>query len=67
MARPERVRLGDLLVQESLITPEQLQDALVAQKTLGRKLGRVFIDNGWVDEIRSQRRWRASCARRTST
>ena len=51
MARPERVRLGDLLVQESLITPEQLQDALVAQKTLGRKLGRVFIDNGWVDEI----------------
>ncbi len=51
MARPERVRLGDLLVQESLITPEQLQEALVAQKTLGRKLGRVFIDNGWVDEI----------------
>ncbi len=51
MARPERVRLGDLLVQESLITTEQLQEALVAQKTLGRKLGRVFIENGWVDEI----------------
>ena len=50
MARPERIRLGDLLVQESLITSEQLQEALAAQKTSGRKLGRMFIDNGWVDE-----------------
>jgi MSHA biogenesis protein MshE len=50
MARPERIRLGDLLVQESLITSAQLQEALAAQKTSGRKLGRMFIDNGWVDE-----------------
>ncbi len=50
MARPERIRLGDLLVQESLITSDQLQEALAAQKTSGRKLGRMFIDNGWVDE-----------------
>ena len=51
MARPERIRLGDLLVQESLITASQLQEALAAQKTSGRKLGRMFIDNGWVDEV----------------
>jgi len=51
MARPERIRLGDLLVQENLITSEQLQEALAAQKTSGRKLGRMFIDNGWVDEV----------------
>ena len=51
MARPERIRLGDLLVQESLITADQLQEALAAQKTSGRKLGRMFIDNGWVDEV----------------
>ena len=50
MARPERIRLGDLLVQEKLITPEQLMDALAAQSSSGRKLGRMFIDNGWVDE-----------------
>ena len=51
MARPERIRLGDLLVQESLITQAQLMEALAAQKTSGRKLGRMFIDNGWVDEV----------------
>jgi MSHA biogenesis protein MshE len=51
MARPERIRLGDLLVQEGLISGEQLQQALAAQKSSGRKLGRMFIDNGWVDEV----------------
>ncbi|MGY0193739.1 GspE/PulE family protein [Leptothrix sp. BB-4] len=50
MARPERIRLGDLLVQQGLITPSQLDQALAAQKSTGRKLGRVFIDNGWVNE-----------------
>jgi MSHA biogenesis protein MshE len=51
MARPERVRLGDLLVQQGLITDTQLGEALTAQKTSGRKLGRTIIDNGWVDEV----------------
>ena len=51
MARPERIRLGDLLVQQSLITEAQLSEALAAQKSSGRKLGRTIIDNGWVDEV----------------
>jgi MSHA biogenesis protein MshE len=51
MARPERIRLGDLLVQQGLITALQLDEALVAQRSTGRKLGRVFIDNGWVNEV----------------
>ena len=51
MARPERIRLGDLLVQENLITPAQLAEALASQRTSGRKLGRTIIDNGWVDEV----------------
>jgi MSHA biogenesis protein MshE len=51
MARPERIRLGDLLVQQGLITAEQLAQALDAQRTTGRKLGRVFIDSGWVNEV----------------
>jgi MSHA biogenesis protein MshE len=51
MARPERIRLGDLLVQENLITQAQLGEALAAQRTSGRKLGRTIIDNGWVDEV----------------
>jgi MSHA biogenesis protein MshE len=51
MARPERIRLGDLLIQEALITPTQLDEALVEQKKTGRKLGRVFIDHQWVTEV----------------
>jgi MSHA biogenesis protein MshE len=51
MARPERIRLGDLLVQQGLITAAQLDQALTAQRASGRKLGRLFIDSGWVNEI----------------
>ena len=51
MARPERIRLGDLLIQEALLTQAQLEDALVEQKKSGRKLGRVFIDRQWVTEV----------------
>ena len=47
MARPERIRLGDLLIQEALLTPAQLDEALVDQKKTGRKLGRIFIDRQW--------------------
>ena len=50
MARPERIRLGDLLIQEQLISPAQLEQALAAQKQSGRKLGRIFIDSGFVTE-----------------
>ncbi|MEK8029507.1 GspE/PulE family protein [Ideonella sp. DXS29W] len=51
MARPERIRLGDLLIQEQLISSEQLDKALVEQKQSGRKLGRIFIDSGFVTEV----------------
>ncbi|MYM98331.1 GspE/PulE family protein [Duganella vulcania] len=50
MARPEKVRLGEILVQQKLLTEEQLGLALAEQKRSGRKLGRVFIDNGYVTE-----------------
>ena len=50
MARPEKVRLGDLLVHQNLISSEQLQFALSQQKTTGRKLGRVLVDNAFVTE-----------------
>jgi MSHA biogenesis protein MshE len=55
MARPERIRLGDLLIQEALITDTQLHEALAAQKETGRKLGRVFIERGWVTEVQIAR------------
>jgi MSHA biogenesis protein MshE len=50
MARPEKIRLGDMLVQQDLVTAEQLKLALEEQKRSGRKLGRVLVENGYVTE-----------------
>ena len=50
MARPEKIRIGNLLVQEKLISQEQLSLALEQQKRSGRKLGRVLIENGFATE-----------------
>ena len=50
MARPEKIRLGDLLVRQEVITDDQLKLALDQQKKSGRKLGRVLIENGYVTE-----------------
>ncbi|MDZ4201699.1 MAG: GspE/PulE family protein [Gallionella sp.] len=50
MARPEKIRLGDLLIQHKLISLDQLQFALEQQKRTGRKLGRVLVDNAFVTE-----------------
>lgn len=50
MARPEKIRLGEVLVQQNLITTEDLSQSLEEQKRTGRKLGKIFIDNGLVTE-----------------
>ncbi len=50
MPRPQKFRLGDLLVQDSLITQEQLEQGLGAQKSSGRKLGQVLVEMGWITE-----------------
>ncbi|PLY40737.1 MSHA biogenesis protein MshE [Janthinobacterium sp. ROICE36] len=50
MARPEKVRLGEILVQQELLTEQQLGQALTEQKRSGRKLGRVFVEHGFVTE-----------------
>ncbi|MBK7355366.1 GspE/PulE family protein [Propionivibrio sp.] len=50
MARPEKIRLGDLLIQQGLLTDEQLKFALDEQKRSGRKLGRIVVDSAFVTE-----------------
>src|SRR5689334_249036 len=50
MPRPEKVRLGEILLQQQLLTEAQLQEALDAQRKSGRKLGRVFVEKGFVSE-----------------
>ena len=50
MARPEKIRLGDLLIQQGLLTGEQLKFALDEQKRSGRKLGRIVVESSFVTE-----------------
>lgn len=50
MPRPEKIRLGEILVLQKLLSQEQLTFSLEEQKRTGRKLGRVFVENGFVTE-----------------
>jgi MSHA biogenesis protein MshE len=45
-----KMRLGDLLVHEHIITNEQLMQALNSQKSTGRKLGDTLIELGHIAE-----------------
>ncbi|WP_409420972.1 ATPase, T2SS/T4P/T4SS family [Pseudaeromonas sp. ZJS20] len=51
MAQPRlRMRLGDLLVAEGIISEDQLLLALQQQKQSGRKLGATLVDLGFIGE-----------------
>ncbi len=50
MGRPEKIRLGDVLVAQKAISQDQLKIALEQQKKSGRKLGRVLVEQGFVDD-----------------
>ncbi|MDX2369720.1 MAG: ATPase, T2SS/T4P/T4SS family [Colwellia sp.] len=51
MAAPKlKMRLGDLLVHEHIITNEQLMQALNSQKATGRKLGDTLIELSHLSE-----------------
>lgn len=46
----EKRKLGEILKSEGKITDEQLEEALRAQRVLGKKLGEVLVANGLVSE-----------------
>ncbi len=53
MAAPgKKLRIGDLLVQNAVISELQLQEALAKQKQTGQKLGRTLVALGMVTESR---------------
>ena len=45
-----KLRLGELLIREKLLTDEQLGQALARQKQTGRRLGAVLQDLGFVTD-----------------
>lgn len=46
----KKIRIGDLLISNGLITEEQLMEALAEQKRTGLRLGRTLIDMGMINE-----------------
>lgn len=50
MMNKMKMRLGDILVKDGIITEEQLKKALDLQKGTGQKLGAVLIVQGWLTD-----------------
>ena len=50
MAAIKKIRLGDLLVQNGIISEDQLMTALAEQKRCGRKLGKMLVELKYVEE-----------------
>jgi type IV pilus assembly protein PilB len=50
VARPDRrFRLGDMLVRDGLVTPEQLREALAYKvENTHKRLGEIVVERGWV-------------------
>ena len=48
--RRERMRLGDLLIKQDVLTEENLKKALELQKETGKKIGEVLVENGFITE-----------------
>jgi MSHA biogenesis protein MshE len=49
-ARAVKIRLGDVMVAQRVITPGQLSQALEQQKRTGRRLGRILVETGMCSE-----------------
>lgn len=45
--KPERKKLGELLIESGEISSEQLSTALEQQKTNWKKLGDILVDLGY--------------------
>jgi len=43
-------KIGDLLVEKGLITPQQLEEGLRDQSVLGKRLGEILVAKGYITE-----------------
>ncbi|HEY9827764.1 MAG TPA: peptidoglycan DD-metalloendopeptidase family protein, partial [Stenomitos sp.] len=63
----DKIRVGEVLLQKGLITPQQLAEALQQQSTTHLKLGEVLIEQGSVTKRQlnralNEQRWRNGAA-----
>ncbi|MFK7914916.1 MAG: ATPase, T2SS/T4P/T4SS family [Pseudomonadales bacterium] len=47
---PQHRKLGDILLEQGLLTQAQLDEALAMQTATGKKLGELVIERGWVTD-----------------
>jgi len=47
-SRPKR--LGDILVARGLLKQSQVEEAIKLQNRLGRRMGQIMVDKGWITE-----------------
>jgi type IV pilus assembly protein PilB len=50
MNRPKNMLIGEMLVEEGIITKEQLKDGLEEQKRTGTKIGEILIRMGYISK-----------------
>jgi len=50
MAEPRYKKVGEILVDQGLLTVAQVNEALEEQKVTGEKIGQVLISKGWITE-----------------
>jgi len=50
MARQQRIRLGDVLVAQKVVSVEQLNSALERHKKSGKRLGRILVEEGFASD-----------------
>lgn len=48
--KPKNMLIGEMLLEEGIITKEQLKDALEEQKKTGEKIGQILIKMGYISK-----------------
>lgn len=46
----QKKRLGDMLIESGKLTEDELKEALLIQKQVGKRLGEILVDQNFVDE-----------------
>mgnify|MGYP000926367375 CR=1 FL=1 len=49
--RREKKRIGDMLINENVITQEQLEQALKKSKETHKKIGETLVELGFTNEL----------------
>jgi type IV pilus assembly protein PilB len=55
MAEVINKKIGEILVEQGLITPQQVDEAMQEQKLTGEKIGEILVRKGWISREQVER------------